>query len=276
MPNDKGFVGRECKNPECKRYFKVNSTSIKDKMYCPYCGTLFDKSELITNDQLDFVREAGMEKARAYMFNKVRDMFKEVMKGNKGLIYKPGNAYIPKAVSPNYSEKKVDSELECFQCKAVFQVYGIFGYCPSCKCDNALIYDTNIQMILKEIDNSSDKKRTLRHAYNDLVSTFENFCKNKNTSNTKYNFQNLESAKLFLQDHFSIDMFQGLSLDEELSIKRIFQKRHVHQHNKGIIDQRYVNLIPEDGYLLNKRATMTQEEFIKGTEAMRKILVKFI
>jgi hypothetical protein len=276
MPSDNGFIGRECKNPECKKYFKVLFTSLKDKMFCPYCATLFDKSELITNDQLDYVREAGMEKARAYMFNKLRDIFKEATRGNKGLRWKPGNTYIPKAVSPNYLEKKVDSELECFQCKAVFQVYGTFGYCPSCKCDNSLIYDTNMQLILKEIEGSTNKDRALRHAYNDLVSTFENFCKNKNTSDMKYNFQNLENAKLFFQDHFSIDMLQGLSLDEVLSIKRIFQKRHVYQHNRGIVDQRYINIIAEDSNLLNMEAPLTREEFIKGSEAMRKILVKII
>jgi len=276
IPSDNGFVGRECKNPECKRYFKVLITSFKDKMFCPYCGTLFDKSELITNDQSDFVREAGMEKVRAYAFNKLRDMFKETMGGSKGIIWKPGNAYIPKSVSPNYSEKKVDSELECAQCNAKFQVYGIFGYCPACRCDNALIYETNIQLIMKEIEGSTNKDRALRHAYNDLVSTFEAFCKNKNISNKKYNFQNLENAKLFFQDNFKIDMLQGLSSDDELSIKRIFQKRHVLQHNKGIIDQRYVNIIPEDGYLLNNKATLTQEEFTKGAEAMRKILIKII
>jgi hypothetical protein len=131
-------------------------------------------------------------------------------------------------------------------------------------------------MILKEIDNSSDKKRALRHAYNDLVSTFENRCKNINTGNKKYNFQNLESAKEFFHDHFNIDMLHGLSPDETLSITRLFQKRHVYQHNRGIIDQRYINMVPEDSNLLNQEAPLTREEFVKGTEAMRKIMAKFI
>ena len=91
IPSDKGFVGRECKNPECKRYFKVLFSSLKDKMYCPYCGMLFDKSELITNDQLDYVREAGIEKARAYGFNKLRDMFKERGGKEQGSVTKSEN-----------------------------------------------------------------------------------------------------------------------------------------------------------------------------------------
>ena len=139
-----------------------------------------------------------------------------------------------------------------------------------------MIYDTNIQIILKEIDNANDKKRALRHAYNDLVSTFENICKNKNVSNKKYNFQNLDSAKEFFHDHFNINMFQGLISDEILSIKRLFQKRHLYQHNRGFIDQKYINIIPEDSHLLNNEAPLTREEFIKGAEAMRKIMVKMI
>jgi len=276
IPTDDGFIGRECKNHECKKYFKVHFTSLKDKMYCPYCGILFDKSELMTTDQLDYVTKVGKEKISAYMVDRVRDMLKESTRGSKYITFKPGRPYSPKYVPCEYSEKKVDSQIECSQCKAIFQVYGIFGYCPACKCDNTLIYDTNIRIILKEIEDSTDKKRALRHAYNDLVSTFENFCKKKNSSNKKYNFQNLESAKDFFNDLFNIDMFHGLSSDEMLSIRRVFQKRHVYQHNKGIIDQKYINLIAEDSPLLNKEAPLIQEEFVKGAEAIRKILIKIL
>jgi hypothetical protein len=276
IPSDNGFVGRACKNPECKRYFKVHLTSFKDKMYCPYCGTLFDKSELITNDQRNYVMEIGQQKAFDYAAKEFTKMLTDLTRGNKYLAFKPGKPDTYKYAPRKYCEKKVDSQIECSQCKAIFQIYGIFGYCPSCKCDNALIYDTNIQIILKEIDNSGDKKRALRHAYNDLVSTFENACKNKNVSNKKYNFQNLECAKEFFHDHLHIDMFQDLSSDEKLSIMRLFQKRHLYQHNRGIVDKRYIIMIPEDINLLNNEAPLTREEFIKGAEAMRKIMVKIV
>ena len=276
MPSDNGFVGRECKNPKCKRYFKIHFSSLKNNMFCPYCGILFDKSELVTKDQLDYVREAGKEKMHAYVHKQLKDMLTKAIRGNKYVTFKLGNDYMPKPILPKYIEKKVDSEIECSQCKAVFQIYGIFGYCPACKCDNAIIYDTNIGIILKEIGNSNDKKRALWHAYNDLVSTFEVFCKNKNVNGKKCNFQNLESAKLFFHTELNIDIFQKLSLDQVLSIRRVFQKRHAYQHNDGTIDQRYIMLIPEDSHLLNTKAILTKEEFIEGTEIMRIILNKII
>jgi len=276
IPTDDGFIGRECKNPECKKYFKVHFTSLKDKMYCPYCGILFDKSELMTTDQLDYVTKVGKEKISAYMVDRFRDTLKQATTGSKYITFKQGRPYSPKYVPCEYSEKKVDSQIECSQCKAVFQVYGVFGYCPACRCDNILIYDTNIQKILKQIDDSSDKKRDLRHAYDDLVSTFEHFCKVRNTSDKKYNFQNLQSVERFYHALFNIDMFAGLSHDEILCIRRVFAKRNVYQHNKGIADPQYINSLPEDSHLLNKEVPLTREEFVKGAEAIRKILIKIL
>lgn len=276
IPTDNGFIGRECKNPQCKRYFKVFLTCLKDKMYCPYCGISFNKSELITNDQLDHATKVLKEEALAYATKRIQDLFKEATRGDKHTTFTAGGPYVPKHVACEYSEKQVDSEIECSQCKVVFQVYGIFGYCPACRCDNILIYDTNIQKILKQIGDSYDKKRDLRHAYDDLVSTFEHFCKDKNTSDKKYNFQNLGSVECLFHELFNIDMFNGLSPDEMLCMKRVFAKRNVYQHNKGIVDQKYTRSVPEDSHLLYKEAPLAPEELVEGAQVMRKILIKIL
>ena len=285
IPTQNGFFGRECNNPDCKRYFKIHQSSLKDEMYCPYCGLLFNKNELRTQDQLKYTQENAQEEAMTYVFNEFSKMLSKTFGKQSGssknsflnnsFSYKQGSPYRKKYISPP-TEKEVDLEIECSECKAKFQVYGIFGYCPLCKCDNIMIYDTNISIILTEIENASDKNRVLRYAYNDLVSTFEDFCKKRNKTQIKYNFQNLDSAEKFFKDAYRINLFDGLEKDDVLTIKRLFQKRHVYQHNKGVIDPKYINIIPEDVSLLRQVASLDLEEFRDATIVMRKILLKII
>jgi hypothetical protein len=282
IPTQNGFFGRECNNPACKRYFKIHQNSLMDKMYCPYCSLLFNKNELLTHEQLKYAQKNAEEEAMAHVSNELDNMLEKTFgkqsgSNKKGFLnisvsYKPGSPYRKKCISPP-TEKEVDSEIECSECKAKFQVYGIFGYCPLCKCDNIMIYDTNISIILAEIENASDKNRALRHAYNDMVATFENFCKKKNQTEKKYNFQNLDSSARFVKDIFNKDIFDGLQNDEILTIKRLYQKRHVYQHNKGVIDQKYIDVIPEDVSLLGQVAPLDIEEFRNATTVMRKILL---
>lgn len=283
IPTQNGFFGRECNNPDCKRYFKIHQDSLKDEMYCPYCGLLFNKNELWTQDQLKYAQENAKEEAMVYASNEIIKMLSNTFGKQSGsskksflnISFKPGSPYRKKYISPP-TEKEIDSEIECSECKAEFQVYGIFGYCPLCKCDNIMIYDTNISIILTEIENASDKNRALRHAYNDLVSTFEDFCKKRNKTQIKYNFQNLDNAEKFFKDAYRINLFDGFKKDEVLTMKRLFQKRHVYQHNKGVIDQKYTNVIPEDVSLLEQVAPLYLEEFREATTVMRKILLKII
>lgn len=275
IPNTDGFVGRECNNPECKRYFKIYQGSFKDDMYCPYCGNLFNKNELWTQDQLLFARENAIEEGTAYIMSRMDEIFKNAFRNARNVTYKSAGPYRKKTVVPPH-EKNVDIEIECSKCNARFQVYGIFGYCPICTYENIMIYDTNISIILSDIEKSQDKNRALRHAYNDLVSTFEDFCKRKNRTGRRYNFQNLDSANDFFMSTLDKDIFVEVSEDEVLTIKRLFQKRHVFQHNKGIIDQKYIDIVPEDISLLNTIAVLSIEEFKDATAVLRKILLNII
>ncbi len=275
IPTQDGFFGRECNNSSCKRYFKIHQDFLKDDIYCPYCGELFSKNELWTEDQLNFAKAKVIEEGTALLMGKMDEIFKDAFKNTKNVTYKSSGPYKKKYIIPPV-EKKMDVEIQCSNCLAKFQVYGTFGYCPCCKYDNILIYDTNITIILEEINSSSDKKRALRYAYNDLVSTFEDFCKKRKTTGRTYNFQNLDSATQFFKTVYSKNLFENISISETEIIKRFFQKRHVYQHNHGIIDQKYISIIPADTALLNTMAILDINELKDATVVLRKMLLNVI
>ena len=170
MPSDnKGFIGRACDSPGCKQYFKIRILDHKETHFCPYCGSSFSKNELLTREQFDHVRHTAEEELRVYAINEIQKMFKNAVRGSENITYKPGPRPTKRPVFPVYEEREVDTELECSECGTQFQVYGIFGYCPGCKCENLQIYDANWAIIKRGIDSADDKNRQLRHAYCDLA-----------------------------------------------------------------------------------------------------------
>lgn len=272
IPSDAdGFVGRACDAPDCKQYFKIYVQDHGDYLHCPYCGVRFSRNSLFTSPQLKYVKEAAIEEARVYAINEIQKMFKNAFRGSKNITYKPGRPPSKRMVRPNYVEREVDTEFECAECSIRFQVYGIFGYCPGCSCENIQIYDANWANIKRKLDSEPDKNRQLRHAYGDLVSTFEVFCNRKaaRISQEKGNFQVLFDARKYFKDHVGVDILANITGNDLLALRRLFQKRHVCIHAGGEITDRYIKIIPEDSKLLGTKVVLTVEELDTAATAMR-------
>lgn len=272
LPTDAdGFVGRACDAPDCKQYFKIYVPDHGDYLHCPYCGVRFPRNSLLTSPQVEYAKEAAIEEARVYAINEIQKMFKDAFQGSKNITYKPGSPARKRTIRPRYVERDVDTQFECAECSTRFQVYGIFGYCPGCNCENLQIYDANWTNIKRRLDTEPDKDRQLRHAYGDLVSTFEVFCnrKAKRISREQGNFQVLFDARKYFKSHADVDILATLAADDLLTLRRVFQKRHVYIHAGGEITDQYVKMIPEDAKLLGTKAVLTVEELETAATAMR-------
>ena len=271
LTDSDGFVGRSCDAPECGQYFKVHVSDHKETLFCPYCGKSFSRSSLLTREQTDHIRRVGMEEARVYAVQELQKTFRQAFSGSKFVTYKPGPTPRKQPVFPRYSERRVDTELECTECKTRFQVYGIFGFCPGCQCENLRIYDANWAIIKRQLEVADDIARQLRHAYSDLVSTFEVFCKRKanRISAEVDNFQILFNARKFFTQHADVDILANVAPRALLSLRRVFQKRHVCIHAGGEITEQYVRMIPEDRVLLGTQAELSIPELEEAATAMR-------
>lgn len=276
IPTDAGFIGRECNSSRCGRYFKVQQDALRDFMYCPYCGDRFSKESLFTNDQLRHMEEQVVERAKEHLYGELDKMFgslaREFHTGPVRFKHKPIR-YKSKPVPAKYREKQVDSQLTCPECGVVFQVFGIFGFCPGCRTENQLIYDANMTILRQELANAPDRQRALRHAYSDLVSAFEGFCARRALKEFRgTNFQDLFEARRAFKEYRGLDIIEGLSADELLTLRRAFQKRHAYVHNGGVIGDRYVRKVPEDSALLGQRADLSLEEFEAAAKLLRTVI----
>lgn len=251
-------------------------------MYCPYCGGKFSNDQLWTEDQNQYIKEFAEEKAREFVHKEFSNIFNGLSRRiprskHVAFTYK-SESYKARSIEPRYHEHQVDSELTCPNCSFRFQVFGIFGYCPGCQSQNLLIYDANLEIIKQEISSSNDQTRALRHAYSDLVSTFESFCKRKAKAITQETtrFQELFEARKFFKDLLSIDILGEITQDDLLALRRVFQKRHAYEHTQGIIEAKYIKKIPEDAHLLGQKAVLSLDEFTQALQALRKVLDKLV
>ncbi len=282
VPTDEGFIGRSCGNPDCGRYFKIKFDTIQDNMYCPYCGQQFSREDLITPDQAKYVKDAAIEQAKEYAYGELNKMFADLARKSRGSKYVTFKhipvRYRAKTVIPKYQELPVDSELICSNCQFNFQVYGIYGYCPGCGSENLQIYEENLANIKREIETSTNKQRALRHAYSDLVTTFETIAAARARAITQdtAHFQNLYDTKNFFKKQTGLDIFEGLDESKIRQLQRVFQKRHVYEHNKGIISDRYVRYMPEDKHLHGRKAELSLEEIENVVGILRVIIDKLV
>jgi hypothetical protein len=275
IPTDNGFIGRACNDDECGQYFKVLLEDLKETMYCPYCGATFDKSHLMTTDQVEHVGEAAIEEVRDYAIDEIQKMFGRAFRGSKNISFKPSKKRTKRKIEPKYEERQVDTGLKCPDCETSFQVYGIFGYCPRCRCENLQIYDANWTIVEKEIDEAADPRRQLRRAYGDLVSMFEDFCKHKAAQFTTEtaNFQVLKEARKFFEKYASVHILSPLRIHELLALRRVFHKRHACVHAGGKVTEKYIQMIPEDNKLpVGSLIPLSKGELVEGATAMRKTL----
>lgn len=84
--------------------------------------------------------------------------------------------------------------------------------------------------------------------------------------------QNIESAREAFIQASKVDILAVLDGSENLDLRRAFQKRHVHEHNGGRIDDRYVAVVPEDAALLGTVAPLSADELERAAMALRKVL----
>ena len=280
LPTEAGFIGRECNADSCGRYFKVHEESLRDEMYCPYCGERFRKDELFTKDQLKYAEAQGIERAKEYVYGEIDKMVAGMARRfRSGPVRMTDTSirYRAKAVAPTYREKKVDSELSCPDCTARFQVFGVFGLCPGCKSENQAVYDANLAILRRELATARDQGRALRHAYSDLVSTFEHFCVGRASDELRdTQFQDLFEARRAFREQRGVDIVGTLAAEELLTLRRVFHKRHAHIHNRGLIGDRYVRKVPEDAQLLGQPAQLSLEEFEAGAKALRRVIDRIV
>jgi hypothetical protein len=282
IPADKNaFTGRECPQPDCEGYFKIElGTGLKGEglpCHCPYCGHTDEHDQFWTKEQIEYAKSVAMRKITDAIHKDFKKLeFDHKPKGVFGIDIsmkvKPGH---PTHIH-HYREKKLETEIVCVNCTLRYSVYGVFAFCSDCGQHNSLqILGKNLELVGKMLDLAAGMEKELaekliENALEDCVSAFDGFgrelCRiHANRARTparleKMSFQNLEGARAHFLDLFGIDLSVEITPDEWRAATMGFQKRHLIAHKMGVVDQEYITKTPDTRAVVGRKISIGADE----------------
>ena len=212
------FTGRECPQPDCEGYFKIElGTGLKgDRLpcHCPYCGHADGHDQFCTKEQIAYAKSVVMRKITDAIHKDLKKLeFDHKPEGAFGIGFsmkvKPGR--LPHI--HHYREKQLETEVVCTNCTLRYSVYGVFAFCPDCGEHNSIqILNKNLEVVRKDVGDGNEGggqpllKSSLRTPWKIAFLPFDGFgrevCRGTReqgmgpqTKAEKMNFQNLEGAR---------------------------------------------------------------------------------
>jgi hypothetical protein len=242
-------------------------------IHCPYCGAVGSIQATHSAKDQAYAVAVATEKATKYAHDEVSKMLKSALGGSGAFKFTgPSHPYRERYVSPRPVTEKVDTPLTCPECQFAFKVYGIFGYCPKCRCENVRIYDENLAIIKAEIAAATNPQRALRTAYSELVSTMEEFFKRKTDEKRQNWFQRLSNIDALAHEKTGKRLMDLVTAQEMAAIESVFGKRHLIIHNAAKADEKYLARFPGDTTKTGDPVKLSLEEFDLAATATRKII----
>ncbi len=293
-PDETGMIGRECPEPDCESYFKIQlGTGLKGEdlpCHCPHCGHEAGQDKFYTNAQVEYVKSVVLNRVSGALLKDLKSLeFNHKPRGGFGigLSMKVSGRATPVR---RYREPDLETEVICDKCTLRYMIYGVFGFCPDCGIHNSLqILEKNFELIEKllTITKSQDaavSKHLIENALEDCVSAFDGFgretCRvfrekaaNPNKA-ADIRFQNIKGAAEKVSEQFSICFADAVAPAGWITIQQAFQKRHLLAHKMGVVDEFYQKATGVTVSSIGKKVSITTEEIYELLLGLRAIGAK--
>lgn len=280
-----GYIGRECPQDDCKRYFKVTpGTGLKgiSTCRCPYCGHEGPSNTFFTQAQIDHALSVVKNKVVGAFLKDMKSMEFSHRGGGIGLSMRVHGQPPP---IRGYSEQDLETESLCDACTLRYAIYGVFGFCPDCGAHNNLsILDANMRVVAKMLSlaatvDAEVAKSLVENALEDCVSAFDGWgravcevfaAKAADPAKAgKISFQNVMRAQEALKTQFAFDAKAVLGAGVVSGLHRAFQKRHLLAHRMGVIDDDYLRQSGDRSAQLGRRVAITASEVEQMASGVR-------
>mgnify|MGYP003666557121 CR=1 FL=1 len=235
-----GKFGHHC--PDCGQYWRSGS----HPNFCPYCGISAPSFSFLSKAQLAYVQlyvEKLEEAGQSDEGSEIVIDLDEVADATLGRCEKPA-FYI--------SEERQQTLLNCAECGEFNDIIGRFGHCSVCytRNDLAVLVEDVFPSLRADLDNKKRPEEVLLRA----VSAFEVLIKNyvariveevpmipeRKDKLSKSRFRDLDALDIVLSEFFGINIRPGIDEAAWVTCNRLIQRRHVYEHNGGVVDSEYV------------------------------------
>lgn len=299
----KGYFDRECPNENCMYTFKINMKDWEEKVsdeevHCPMCGQIASSDKWWTQKQLDEMQKIAADYAMAMITEKLDKVFSDFARSTRRnkfikITYKPGRK-ITFENNPIGQSEEWETDITCEECGTRYSVIGSAYFCPCCGHNSAIsAFDESMDSIEKMIASLPEMKQMLTTSYGkdkaetmcrsllensigDIVSAFQKFASclyDKLTGETSRvnDFQMVDKGSQLFENATGRGYEEWLS-DEELSeMKVLFQRRHLIEHNNGMVDQKYVDKSGDSSYAVGRRLVVKKNDALTLLAIIRKL-----
>ena len=301
--DSKGFYDRQCPNEECEYIFKINIDDWKEKVldeivYCPMCGYTASSDHWYTDAHVEEIHEITSNWAMSHIEGELDKVFSNFAKntGNNEffkITYKPGKktTFIN---NPIGQREEWEVEITCDKCGTRYSVIGSAYFCPCCGY-NAVenVFDDSLDTVEKMIHAKQEMYQTFSRMYGnnkahtmcrslmegslgDIVSAFQKFAESRfiSLSDKKVrvnDFQIVEKGSSLFRDNCGEGYEEWLSDDENREMNLMFQRRHIYEHNNGIVDEKYIQNSGDTVYTIGQRLIVHDSDALHLLEIIRKL-----
>jgi len=256
--DSQGKFGHQC--PACREYWRSGA----GVGMCPYCATQADRHLFLTEAQERYVMQYCDRLHQALDDEKdgehVIDM--DAVATAAGKDAKKPDFY--------YAEESQQKKFDCQACGEYNDIIGRYCYCSQCGTRNDLheLETDTLAKIRIRINSGGGYDACV----SDTVGAFDTFTKQYAKEMVKniplrsrrkgridrMRFHDLRTTAEELKAAFDIDILDGMTPDDIAFATRMFHRRHVYEHNGGVVDQKYLDDSGDDTVRLRQTIHETQ------------------
>ena len=258
-----GKFGHEC--PECKKHFRTDNIPAAFPLTCPYCGLRAESYHYLTPPQKSYVNhyvELLMNGCEEVKPDSTTEIVIDMNTVADVVAEEPRPDFY-------YSSTTQQTEFRCTGCDSYNDIRGRYGFCAACGNKNNVesqkdaLAEVREQLVKGVITPEDAIKKAVSEfdsASRDYVIQLINRVPMKESRRNQLEqllFHNLDKFDEMLKLFFGINLLQGM--DQERSfVKKMFLRRHVYEHNGGVVTDRYIRESEdqdlEEGLLIRETA----------------------
>ena len=290
--DEKGYFDRECPNENCLYTFKINMQDWKEKVsddevHCPMCGHIDTADKWWTQEQLESMQEIAASYAMSMITKELDKAFGKLARSTRNnkflkITYKPGRK-ITFQNNPIGQSEEWETDITCEKCGTRYSVIGSAYFCPCCGHNSAVsAFNESTDSIEKMLKSLPEMKQLLTESYGrdkaetmcrgllesslgDIVSSFQKFASchyDKLTGEISRvnDFQIVEKGSQLFKDATGKGYEEWLSDKELHDMNMFFQRRHLIEHNNGMVDQKYVDKSGDNSYVIGQRLVVKESD----------------
>lgn len=297
--DSKGYFDRKC--PKCGLIFGVKLVDYRShdgNMFCPMCGfsESYNNKIWFTDNQVSEINDRIRKQATEWVHDQLNAIFNKYRHNRRsGIIsisYKPERRPIFKSY-PILQPKEWDLEIKCRKCGKSYSVIGSAFFCPFCGENNiedifeksliVIRHKLNFEKIFSNdiknmpVNVATDFSRSiLEHCISEVVSCFQKFAetilKTFTQDSIRVNdFQIIKKGNELYERYTGHSYINYISEEELNFLDLMFKRRHLLEHNMGIIDNKYLSETKDPSAKIGQRIVVNKQDISKFIDIIERL-----